>query len=345
MTTTASVADRSVPLDVPLTVELYVAAARRLGWSARILDPEFSYLWELDDGASPRRAIVGAKLPVNDAAATEIATDKYYQGVVLGTHGIRAPRSVRCLSPRRYGVGTYADRVGVEPGLAFAREHGFPLVVKPNALSHGIGVRRVDDEAELIDGVEALFPLDDVVLVQELVFGREFRFDLLDGELLVAYERGALAVTGDGRSTLRELLERTDRRFAAPSTRAERVHELEATKTFATLRRDGLTLDSVVPEGRTFDFSRGITNLNRCATSTRLDAIPAPWLAWCRRLGEVLHLRWFGVDLRVSSLDADPSDAVVLEINASPLVNQLALTVGKEAAVDIHVKVLEALKR
>jgi biotin carboxylase len=62
--------------------------------------------------------------------------------------------------------------------LAFARETGFPLVVKPPAGAGARNTFRVEDEAALRNYLRTMPPrADEPVLLEEFITGREFSFD------------------------------------------------------------------------------------------------------------------------------------------------------------------------
>lgn len=330
----------------PFAVALFMEAAERLGLAARIVDPEFGYLWELAWPDGERRTFIGAKTSINDASAAQICGDKHYCGMVLERAGFRVPETVRCLSPAFFAGGALADRTGPGPGLEFAERAGFPLVVKPNRLSHGRSVAFVESAPELLAAIDEVFERDTLALVQRPAVGREFRLDFLDGEFLVGYERAPLVVQGDGTSTLADLLQAADARFDEADSRDVRRAEIASTAAYLERSRADANFgfDTVLAPDERVDFARGVLNLNRCATGRVLEQVPEAWLEWARRLGQALHLRLFGVDLRVASLEADPDTATVIEVNSAPLVNQIARMGHRELAVETQRRVLAALR-
>lgn len=176
------------PQALPRAVELIREAARTLGLSFGLLDSEFGHLFELSDGFVSR-TLLGGRSPLNDAVAARIADDKYYTGVVLERSGFRVPTSVRCLRPGYFELEEYGDRVGDHRALPFALEHGYPLVVKPNRLSHGRLVQLVHHGGELTNAVHEVWKVDYVALVQTAHEGLDVRLDFLDQEFLVGYTR------------------------------------------------------------------------------------------------------------------------------------------------------------
>ena len=71
---------------LPRTVALARDAARRLGWTLRVLDPEYGHLFEVDNGTR-RRVLLGALSPLNDAVASRLAADKFFTARLLERAG------------------------------------------------------------------------------------------------------------------------------------------------------------------------------------------------------------------------------------------------------------------
>ncbi|MEO0651018.1 MAG: hypothetical protein AAFZ65_10095 [Planctomycetota bacterium] len=316
-----------------LAVELMFEAAARLGWRTRLIDPTFGYLWEVELPDGRRRTMVGAKTPINDASAAQVASDKDYCARVLHEEGYPVPHSVRALSPKFFQGTEYADRSGPKRALDLAAREGFPLIVKPNRMSHGRLVRVVRCESDLIAALEQVWELDRIALVQEFVEGRELRLDLLDGQPVACYERRALELVGDGQSTEAELLAALDRRFRDP-------------RALLRAEADGLKPGNILEAGATRRLESGVHNLNRSATATLLPTPPERWRAWGARIAERLGLRLAGIDLRIEGdgdpYDLDPAAAVVLEVNGTPLLTQLARMGHRELAIDTQARILVA---
>ena len=317
----------------PFPVALAIEAAHSLGWSTRLLDPEFGYLWEVTLPDGRRRALVGVKTPVNDGAASQLATDKHYTSMVLAEHGVHVPAGVRALSPKHFRGTDLADCANLDDARAFAARAGYPLIVKPNRLSHGRLVRCVEDNETPEAAVAAIWELDRVALVQERVVGRELRIDLLDGELLAAYERHPQRLVGDGRRSLAELLVAADARFAEPLAMGRAI-------------ADGLEAERVPDAGEMVELGDGVHNLNRSASASLIPEIPEAWRAWAAGVAAHLGLRLAGIDLRIDCagepLDAEPQGAVVLEVNGTPLLAQMAKLGHRELAVRAQARILAA---
>lgn len=174
--------------EVPKVMGLIVEAAKALNITVTVVDPEYGLLVELSrDGQT--QTLLGGRSPLNDAVAARICEDKYYTGIILKRQGYSTPDTARCLKPGHFSSEHYDRRSGISNGLKFARLHGFPLVVKPNRLSHGRDVSLVRNVAELKAAVDAVWRSDYIALVQEWLPGSDLRLNFLDGEFLCGYQR------------------------------------------------------------------------------------------------------------------------------------------------------------
>ena len=320
---------------LPRTVELARDAAERLGWGFRVLDPEYGHLFEVDDGAR-RRVLIGALSPLNDSVASRLAADKHYTAKLLERAGLRVPATERCLAPGFFTHEKYQDNAGAGPAIEFARSRGFPVVVKPIRGSSGRHVALARDEAELRAALEPAWERHGLAVVQEPIPLPDLRLDFLDGEYLLGYERSPIRVTGDGRSTIRELVARADRRFES-----DRTWEGRRSETWGS-EGNGRRPETVLAEGEVLDLGGMLLNLNTWSSGRLIRELPEPWLAYGLRAGAVLGLRHFGIDFRGAGLDDPPESSAIVEINSSPLLLQIHALGWADEAVDAQARILRA---
>jgi glutathione synthase/RimK-type ligase-like ATP-grasp enzyme len=318
-------------------------AARRLGFRLENLDPDSGYLFALSDGRRSRVLVHGPS-PLNDAGACHLAGDKYFTGVALQRAGFRVPAGVRCLAEGAFEEATYPAYTGLAAAEAFAEAHGFPLVVKPNRGSRGRDVALVQDRQELAEAVHRVWKQDYLALVQERISGSDLRLDFLDGEYLLGYTRQGIHLRGDGQSSLRELFAATDRRFQGESL----LQRLEGDRHWREqVEARGWDLETIPPAAAEIPLSDDILNLNRLCVARLVAALPQAWLDHALGLGQVLHLRHFGVDFKLPmvepDLSIDPAQSVVLEVNASPSLRQTYERGESEAAIQAEMRVLTAI--
>jgi glutathione synthase/RimK-type ligase-like ATP-grasp enzyme len=326
---------RELAMNVASTVapvlSLRLEAAKRVGCTARSLDPETGYLWEI-----ARSGVIctlyGGLSPLNDTVAAALATDKFHAGNLLARAGFRVPTGIRCLRPGRFEPDSFANHTGTRSARDLADTHGFPLIVKPGHGARGRNVSAVADVASLDAAIQHVWQDDYLALVQESVAGIDLRVDLLDDVCLIAYLRRPLRLVGDGVRKLRVLLQ---------DAGAE-VYAAQADPAWHELASAEIGLESVPSDGQTITFRGPVLNLN-CLASAEVVDLPAPWLAHAQSVAEALGLRHCGIDFKIASLDTRPETATVIEANASPSMLQIALRGHRETVLAGEEKIIEAM--
>jgi len=96
-----------------------------------------------------------------------------------------------------------------------------PVVIKPTGLTQGNGVvTKIDTLEKAIEGYRyAMSCINEKprqkyqykVMIQEQVQGDDYRFLTIDGKMFIATKRVPAFITGDGKSTIKELIDETNR--------------------------------------------------------------------------------------------------------------------------------------
>ncbi|MDP2310975.1 MAG: cyanophycin synthetase [Pseudomonadota bacterium] len=283
------------------------------------------------------------KFNLNSVSSARIAQDKGYTTHFLSVQGFRVPRS-RTFFREAFRLALDSDR-GTEAAMAYAHSLGWPVYVKPCRRSQGDGVSMAMDPAELVEATARVLGRDRMMIVQEACPGRDYRIVTLDGEVINAYERVPLEVVGDGRSSVAALLETLQTTFDA-SGRDTRI-PVEDERIHTRLRRQGLTVRSVLPEGARLRLL-DIANLSCGGTTIDITERLHPSVAaLAARVAVALDLRFAGIDLLMPDATAPLEDYVVLEVNSAPGLDHYG-TAGPDhqAFVDaLYLKVLRAVER
>ncbi len=108
--------------------------------------------------------------------------------------------------------GRQAD---VDDAWAIACEIGLPVVVKPKDGNQGKGVTvNVTTREQLIAAYAAATEFGDDILLEKYIPGNDFRLLVIGGKLVAAARRDPLQVIGDGKHSVRELVEQVNLRSA-----------------------------------------------------------------------------------------------------------------------------------
>lgn len=196
----------------------------------------------------------------------------------------------------------------------FLAEHG-DIVVKPDRGEQGWGISvGVTDESHLgraLDVARAVFP---AVLLERREHGEDVRVLVIGGEVVAASVRRPAQVRGDGRSTMRQLVEAESVVRAAATHGASKV-PLDDT-TLATLAASGLGWDSVVERGRVV-VVRGTANLHTGGTIHDItDRLPPALVSAAVEAAAAIDIPVLGVDMIVADLTGDTY--TIIEVNEQP---------------------------
>ncbi len=293
--------------------------ARVLGYGFRSLDGDDAYLFEVSDGA--RKAAFstayGTPYAVNTARAYSLARDKSFCQRVLDGAGIATIPTQLFFANTRQQAYRSPGRER-EDALAWAASATFPVFCKPNQGSKGEFAEIVTSAAGFEDYLNRVGPTYDVILVQPVLRGEEHRVLVLNGAPLCSYRKVKPQIEGDGRASVRELLERARATWKAAA---------QATPLDAVQARDvtgALTPHEAIPDAGARLTLEGRANRAAGGDADRvLDAPPEVLANLGRAAAAAIGLGLAGVDVFDVSPARDCSDLVVIEVNANPAVETL----------------------
>lgn len=282
-----------------------VEEARRRGIPFRRLNSRS--LIQLGLGRNLRR-IQATLSDFTSAIAVEIAQDKDDTKRVLENIGLPVPSG---------DVATTVDEA-----IASARQLGFPVILKPEDASHGRGVSPRLDSADAVRAAwDAAAEYSGRVVVERYVGGRDHRVLVVDGRVVACAERVPAHVVGDGRRTIRELIDdanRDPRRGVGHTKILTRLPADERTVEF--LRRSGRTLNSV-PDAEETVLLRATANLSTGGTSIdRTDEMHPDNITACEMAAGAIGLDIAGIDVITPDISVPfrENRAVIIEVNAAP---------------------------
>ncbi|MDY7548859.1 cyanophycin synthetase [Glaciimonas sp. CA11.2] len=150
-------------------------------------------LVQLGHGARQRR-IWTAETDQTSAIAESISRDKDLTKSLLQACGVPIPE------------GRLVD--SAEDAWLAAEDIGLPVVVKPTDANHGRGVFiDLNTRAEVETAYAVALEEGSSVIVERFVRGNEHRLLIVGGKLAAATRGEPLSVTGDGKSTISELID------------------------------------------------------------------------------------------------------------------------------------------
>mgnify|MGYP001815470148 FL=1 len=209
-----------------------------------------------------------------------------------------------------------------EEAIAVFNEIGAPVVVKPDVGNHGNGSTiNITDLDQLKKAFQTAQTYHPDVIVEEYVYGGDFRFLVIDGNFIAAARREPAHIIGDGKSAIKDLIQKVNsdplRGFGHEKVLTQ-IEIDEMTVRLLSLR--GLSLDSV-PGAQEKIYLKATANLSQGGTATDVtDEVNPDIRMMAERTARIIGLDCVGVDALAKdiSLPLGPSGIKVIEVNAAP---------------------------
>ena len=277
-----------------------VRAARSRGIPVRRLDS--GSLVQMGYGARQHR-IRMAETDRTSAIAEAIAQDKDVTKQLLDKVGVPVPQ------------GRVVD--DAEDAWNAALEVGVPVVVKPRNANHGRGVTiNLTTREQVMKAYDVALPEGDGVIVEQFAQGGEHRVLVVGGKAIAASRGEPEQVTGDGRRSIRALVDELNadpRRgddWASPLCKVE----LDAVA-LIMLEQQGYTPDSIPPAGVT-----ALIHYNGELLTDVTDEMHPDVAEQCVLAARIVGLDVAGIDVICRDIrqPLKAQGGMIIEVNAGP---------------------------
>lgn len=328
------------PRKPPLT-GLFKKIGKKLGIKV-FAEEEYGFVGQLSYPNGIRRYFRWTTLDINTMGASEIARDKDYAKMFMSSMGYPVIPGGKFYSDR------WAKAIGsnrtIDKAWKFAEKLGLPVFLKPNSRSQGLGVTKVFNKSEFIKTFKSIAQFDNVILIEQAIKGKDYRVVVLDNEIISAYERIPLAIVGDGKHTIMQLLERKQKEFLKLGRKKTFVADDKRLK--MSLKREKLSFDSILPKDQPIQLLFN-ANLSTGGTSVDVTEQVHPFYKKAAiKLTKDMGLRLCGVDLMiVGDITKPAKDWYIIEINSAPGLDHYASLGKKQEKIveQLYTKVLIAM--
>jgi cyanophycin synthetase len=257
---------------------------------------------------SKQRRIQAAEIDATSAIAESIAQDKELTKKLLHAAGVPVPLGRPVIS--------------AEDAWAAAQEIGLPVVVKPRDGNQGKGISvNIATKEGVMTAYNTAKSFRDDVLVERYLPGSDFRLLVVGNKLVAASRRDPPLVIGNGKNTVRELVELVNadpRRGEGHATSLTKIRLDDIAKN--RLKEQGLEENSVPAKGSRV-ILRNNANLSTGGTATDVtDDVHQEVAARAIAAAQMVGLDICGVDVVCESvlLPMEEQSGGVVEVNAAP---------------------------
>jgi GNAT-family acetyltransferase (TIGR03103 family) len=278
--------------------QIIVKEAQRRGIIVEVLDAEHGY-FKLSFGG---RSIVCREslTELTTAIAMSRCDDKRVTRRLMEEAGLHVPEQAVAGDP--------------DHNRAFLERHG-RIVVKPARGEQGAGISvDVTDVQQMTEAIDEARRTCAEVILEQMAEGMDLRIIVIDHQVVAAATRRPPQVTGTGRHTVRELIEKYNRRRLAATGGESRVPFDGETQ--RALAAEGLGLDDKPEHGRLVTV-RKTANLHTGGTIHDVTQELHPTLAEAAvRASRALDIPVVGMDLMVPAVDQ--AQYAIIEANERP---------------------------
>lgn len=304
---------QSDTLAYPGTTRLIIHEAAKRGWNVFSLKVGSSHMF-IDRGDGRLLHLYGSALPTLSYSAGIFVDNKYYTSQILEENEIPQLPSVT--------VDLDAEDHVIEAFLKEQRQ----LVCKPIDGAHGNGVRAnlqsLSDVRAAMTYAKAFTKSTQVLLQKQ--FPSDIMYDLrllcIDGHFSAAIHRIPARVYGDGKSTIRELIENENKKDTRGKAYKSRYTRIDYERAKSYLGRKISAIPASGEEVRVLD----VANYGAGGELVDVtDAIPAWMKEEAEKAARILELPVAGVDFITSAIPyltmaRRDVEAYIIEVNKAP---------------------------
>jgi cyanophycin synthetase len=226
-------------------------------------------------------------------------------------------------------VPDHAIAPTAEVAVKLAEQLGYPVVVKPADQDGNTGVAAGLQSAEEVTAAfHAARRHSNLILVEKHFAGSDYRVIVFHGDVVWAHQRVPAGVTGDGRHTVKELLDELN----ADPRRGKNLHAMVRTLEFndeaaALLKQAGLETDTVPADGQFVKLRRASNQRNGGVIAPALDRMHPDNRRLAVRAAQALRLDIAGVDMLIPDIGVSwhESGAAINEVNTQPGTRQVSV--------------------
>jgi cyanophycin synthetase len=198
----------------------------------------------------------------------------------------------------------------------------YPIVIKPLDGNHGKGASiNVKNREDAIDGLAYAKKYSHRVIVEKFITGHDFRVLIIDNKLVAAAKREPAHVKGDGKQTIQQLIEETNKDPRRGYGHENVLTQIDVDRdTTDLLEKLNYTLETVPKKGEVV-YLKSTANLSTGGTSIDVTDMMHPEnIFLCERISRVIGLDICGVDIMAENLTQPLKEngGCILEVNAAP---------------------------
>lgn len=256
---------------------------------------------------------------INYAGSISLCTNKAACASFLNTMKFKVPK-------QKY----FVRKSDIEITLTELKKHfddplkllgfGFPMIIKPNGLSQGVGVYKISSPEEGLIAAKRIMSLKEkekIFLLQEYCEGHDYRMVVLNDKVIQAYERIPFHIVGNGFNTIGQLLE--DKIDSFTKLGRDKLVDISDSRIIQNITKQGYNMQTKLSEGKECKL-QDVANLSLGGTTKDMtDGISLYYTQLAIKIAQSLNLKLCGIDIIASDIaNPNSTDYFILEVNSAP---------------------------
>lgn len=185
----------------------------------------------------------------------------------------------------------------------------YPIVAKPNNGVKGYGVKTdITNSTLLLEHVKTI--QNSNVIVEEQVYGNEYRILVIDDEIIDVTERVKPHVIGNGIDKLSKLIDDYNK------TKKFKIHTYDDN----LIKSQGVTMNTIIKQNKIIILTN-VANMSNggLIKNVHLEKVHPANIEMFKRINKIMNTRTLGIDYMSNSIEIPYNiSGYVLEVNPSP---------------------------
>ena len=321
--------------DLELSTQILMKESIKRGITVNVVDRSENFI-SLKKGEKIEYVKQATKTSKDTYVSVLIMENKTVTKKVLAEKGVKVPRGeeFNTIEDAKIKAHNYINKA---------------IVIKPKSTNFGIGINIFPEGANLEDIIHAFeiaFKNDNTVLIEEFIKGKEYRFLVINDEVVGILHRVPANVIGDGEKSITELVEVKNQdplRGKGYVTPLEKIRLEENAELF--LKQQGKNFD-YIPKKDEIIYLRENSNISTGGDSVDYtDDIPQKFKDIAVNAAKAAGAKICGVDMMLEDYSDENTNYAIIELNFNPAIHIHSYPYkGKERKIATHVlKLLELI--
>lgn len=317
-----------------LSTQLIISEAIKRGVAVEVLDREDNFI-KLNKNGLEQYVQQATKTALDNYATIRAMENKAVTKHILQKHRIAVPagKSYRTVKEALNDYNSFG---------------GKPIVIKPKQTNFGTGITILKGGycyTNFTHAVESAFRYDNGILIEDYIGGKEFRFLLINNELVGILHRKAAHVVGNGTCSVASLVDQKNRNPLRGTGYRTPLEKIVIDKEVReVLKEQGKSID-YVPACNETVYLRYNSNISTGGDSfDYTDMIHDSYKQIAVKASSAMNVAITGLDIIIAdhTQQATASNYSIIELNHNPALHIHSYPFSGENR-QAHVKLLDAL--